>query len=108
LANQGFHVPDQIVGNVLQRFGIPPVPKRGQETTWRQFNPLETRRVTPAGNTRHPTADWMPQPSLNATDVESGHLPGQRYLLHDRGTELCPALLNVLRTAGVQLALLPP
>jgi transposase InsO family protein len=138
LAN--LHVSDQTVGNVLQRYGIPPAPKRRQQTTWKQFISahmavltgvdfftvevltwrglatyyvlffvqLETRRVTLAGVTRHPTADWMLQMSRNATDEESGHLRGQRYLLHDRDTKFCPAFRDVLRTAGVRPIVLPP
>ena len=72
------------------------------------FIQLETRRVNLAGITRHPTAEWMLQMSRNATDEESGHLRGQRYLLHDRDTKFCPAFRNVLRSAGVRPVVLPP
>jgi putative transposase len=72
------------------------------------FIQLETRRITLAGITRHPTAEWMLQMSRNATDEESGHLRGQRYLLHDRDTKFCPAFRNVLRSAGVRPVVLPP
>jgi hypothetical protein len=50
------------------------------------FIHLESRRVSLAGLTRHPTAEWMIQMARNATDEASGFLRGQRYLLHDRGT----------------------
>ena len=140
LANLGHPVSDQTVGNVLRRYGIPPAPKRSQQTTWKEFISahmavltgvdsftvevltwrglatyyvlffvqLETRRVTLAGVTRHPTADWMLQMSRNATDGESGYLLGQRYLLHDRDTKFCSAFRDVLRTAGVRPVVLPP
>src|SRR5215510_1163184 len=72
------------------------------------FMQLDTRRITLAGITRHPTAEWMLQMSRNATDEESGHLRGQRYLLHDRDTKFCPAFRNVLRSAGVRPVVLPP
>ena len=72
------------------------------------FIQLETRRVTLAGITRHPTAEWMLQMSRNATDEISGHLNGQLYLLHDRDTKFCAAFRNVIRTAGVQPLMLPP
>src|SRR5262252_3395258 len=55
------------------------------------FLHLQTRRVSLAGITRHPTAEWMIQMARNAVDEESGHLRGQRYLLHDRDTKFCPA-----------------
>ncbi len=72
------------------------------------FLQLETRRVTLAGITHHPTAEWMLQMSRNATDEEFGHLRGQRYLLHDRDTKFCTAFRCVLRSAGVQPVVLPP
>src|SRR5260370_14313933 len=37
LANLGHTVSDQTVGNVLRRYGIPPAPKRSQNTTWKDF-----------------------------------------------------------------------
>ena len=37
LANLGHTVSDQTVGNILRRYGIPPVPKRSQNTTWKDF-----------------------------------------------------------------------
>src|SRR5215212_1940027 len=39
---------------------------------------LETRRVTVAGLTRHPTEEWMQQVARNLTDAEAGALQGQR------------------------------
>jgi putative transposase len=37
LANLGYTVSDQTVGNVLRRHGIAPAPKRSQTTTWKEF-----------------------------------------------------------------------
>ena len=37
LANLGYPVSDQTVGNILRRQGIAPVPERSQTTTWRDF-----------------------------------------------------------------------
>jgi putative transposase len=37
LANLGFEVSDQTVGNVLRRHGVPPAPERKRTTTWRAF-----------------------------------------------------------------------
>ena len=37
LANLGYTISDQTVGNVLKRHGIAPAPKRGQNTTWKEF-----------------------------------------------------------------------
>src|SRR5215472_17177456 len=37
LADLGYEVCDQTVGNVLQRHGLPPVPERKHTTTWSAF-----------------------------------------------------------------------
>src|ERR1700692_1254181 len=37
LANLGYEISDQTVGNVLQRHGLPPAPERKRTTTWAAF-----------------------------------------------------------------------
>jgi putative transposase len=37
IANLGYEVSDETVGNVLKRHGIAPAPKRSQTTTWKEF-----------------------------------------------------------------------
>src|SRR5260370_20447679 len=37
LANLGYEISDQTVGNVLRRHGLPPAPKRKRTTTWASF-----------------------------------------------------------------------
>jgi putative transposase len=37
LANLGYTISDQTVGNILMRHGIPPAPERKTTTTWREF-----------------------------------------------------------------------
>jgi putative transposase len=37
LANLGYEVSDQTVGNVLRRHGMPPAPERKRTTTWQAF-----------------------------------------------------------------------
>lgn len=48
------------------------------------FLHLETRRVSLAGITRHPTEKWMDQMARNAIDEGSGYLRQDRYVLRDR------------------------
>ena len=72
------------------------------------FIHLESRRVSLAGLTKHPTAEWMLQMARNATDDGSGFLRGVRYLLHDRDTKFCAAFLDVLRSSGIRPLALPP
>jgi putative transposase len=37
LANLGYHVSDQTVGNVLRRHSLPPAPERKRTATWADF-----------------------------------------------------------------------
>ena len=72
------------------------------------FLHLETRRVSLAGITRHPTEEWMTQMARNAVDEESGYLRQQRYVLHDRDTKFCADFRKTLATGGVKCLRLPP
>src|SRR5262245_49067949 len=60
------------------------------------FLHLQTRRVTLAGITRHPTETWMTQMARNAVDEASSHLRQHRYLLHDRDTKFCASFRAIL------------
>jgi transposase len=140
LSNLGHVVSDQTVGNILRRHGIPPAPKRSQNTNWKDFIAahmavlagvdfftvevltwrglatyyvlffldLETRRVSLAGITRHPTEAWMEQMARNAIDEASGHLRKHRYVLHDRDTKFCASFQAMLATGNVNCIALPP
>jgi len=68
---------------------------------------LETRRVSLAGITRHPTGEWMAQMGRNAIDETSGSLRQQRYLLHDRDTKFCKEFRETLAAGGVKCLRLP-
>src|SRR3954451_2274271 len=72
------------------------------------FLHLETRRVTVAGITQHPTEEWMVQMARNAVDVVDGTLLPVRYALHDRDTRFCSSFRTMLRSGGVQPVRLPP
>ena len=63
---------------------------------------LETRRVTLAGFTRHSTEEWMQQIARNLTDIDSGALRDQKYLLHDGDTKFCAGFRSILRDGGVE------
>ena len=69
---------------------------------------LETRKVTLAGITRHPTEQWMEQIARNLTDAEGGALRGQRYVLHDRDAKFCARFRSILQDGGVEPLRLPP
>src|SRR5215831_9970001 len=71
------------------------------------FLHLETRRITLAGITRHPTEAWITQMARNAVDDTSGALRQCRYVLHDRDAKFCSTFDNVLTSEGVQCLRLP-
>lgn len=71
------------------------------------FIHLESRRVSLAGMTRHPTEAWMEQIARNVTDESSGCLREHRYLLHDRDTKFCASFRSILRAGGVEPVKLP-
>jgi len=72
------------------------------------FLHLETRRVSLAGITRHPTEEWMTQMARNAVDNETGYLLHHRYVLHDRDTKFCAEFRESLAAGGVKCLQLPP
>src|SRR5919206_2626282 len=72
------------------------------------FLHLETRRITLAGITRHPTEAWITQMARNAVDDASGALRQCRYVLHDRDAKFCSAFEDVLASEGIQSLRIPP
>src|SRR5690242_6450273 len=72
------------------------------------FLQLETRRVSLAGITRHPTEEWMTQMGRNATDEAGGCLRQHRYVLHDRDSKFCTEFRETLAAGGVKCLRLPP
>jgi len=136
LANLGYEVSDQTVGNVLN---IAPAPKRSQSTSWKEFIQshmavlagidfftvevlswrglvtyyglcfihLESRRVSLAGITRHPDQAWMQQMARNATGEEWGLVEQRRYALHDRDTKFCSVFRDTLAAGGIKPIPLP-
>jgi putative transposase len=72
------------------------------------FLHLETRRVTLAGITQHPTEEWMVQMARNAVDDVDGALLPIRYALHDRDTKFCSSFRTMLQSGGVKPIRLPP
>ena len=72
------------------------------------FLQLETRRVSVAGLTRHPTESWMAQIARNAINEASGNLHQLRYVPHDRDTKFCASFRAMLAIGNVKCLMLPP
>lgn len=66
------------------------------------FIHLESRRICPAGVTRHPDQAWMEQMARNVTMEESGFLSNCRYLLHDRDSKYCSSFRQLLEAENVR------
>jgi len=79
LADLGYDISDQTVGNILKRRGLPSAPDRQKTTTWKDF----IRR-----------------------NLDGLLKPGQ-YLIHDRDTKFCAAFKHILDESGVKRLPLP-
>jgi putative transposase len=133
LANLGYGVCDQTVGNVLQRHGL--VPPRAQAHDIRThltllagtdfftaevltlrglvtyyvlfFIHLESRRVDIAGITVHPDERWMQQIARNVTMEGCGALRDCRYLLHDRDAKYTQSFRAIIASGQGEPLVLP-
>ncbi len=68
---------------------------------------LETRRVEVAGVVHQPDGRWMAQIARNLTDVASGFLCDERYVIHDRDPLFTAELRTILESAGLTPIRLP-
>lgn len=136
MANLGYKVSDQTIGNILKRHDIPPAPKRKRTTSWRDeltsvmvgtdfftvkvltlrglktyyvlfFIHLENRRICLAGVTRYPDQGWMEQMARNVTMEETGFLVGKRYLLHNRDSKYCPSFRQLIKAEKIKKGTMP-
>jgi hypothetical protein len=71
------------------------------------FLHLETRPVTIAGITGHPTEPWMTQMARNAVDEIYGVFRLIRFALYDRDSKFCASIRATLPSGGVRPLLLP-
>ena len=94
MANLGYRLSDQTVGNILQRHGIPSAPERQRTTTWNDF--IRAHRSVLAGT------DFR-----NVTMDEWGFLEGCRYLIHDRDTKFTDSFHAIDKSGHVEPLKLP-
>jgi putative transposase len=72
------------------------------------FIHLASREIHVAGVTPHPNETWMVQVARNVTMEAWGFLSPGPYLIHDRDGQYCPALQQIIDTAGVTRVPWPP
>jgi putative transposase len=133
LSNLGYVISDQTVGNVLRRYGVPPVPERKRTTPWSVF--IQTHLALLAG-TDFFTAEVLTLRGLVTYYVlffihlEScrvniagitvypdepwmkqmegcGALRDCRYLLHDRDTKFTKSFRAIIASGRVEPLALP-
>ena len=99
MANLGFRVSDQTIGNILKRQGIPPAPEGRKTTTWSDFIRSHMDMLA--------AADWMTQMARNVTMADDGFLSSSRYLIHDRDSKFCESFQLTLDAVGIKTLELP-
>jgi putative transposase len=115
LANPGYEVCNQTVGNVLQRHGLPPAPERKRTTFWPAF--IRTHLALLAG-TDFFTAEVLTLRGLityyvlffihlESRRVVYGALRCCRYLLHDRDTKFSQSFRAIIASGEVEPLMLP-
>jgi hypothetical protein len=137
LANLGYAVSDQTVGNVLKRHGIAPAPKRSQSTTCKEF--IQSHMAVLAGidfftvevlrwhglvtyfvlffihleSRRVSLAGITRHPDqawmqqMARNGERWGFLEQRRYVLHDRDTKFCSVFRATLTAGGIEPIQLP-
>jgi putative transposase len=65
LANLGYTISDQTVGNILKRHGLPPAPERKTTTTWKEFIRTHMEVLVATSNSRYSAC--CPSLRLNKT-----------------------------------------
>ena len=82
MANLGYTLSDETVGNILRRNGIPPAPERKHMTTWTDFIRAHM-------------------------SVLAGFLESCRYLIHDRDTKFTDSFRAIVKSSHVEPLKLP-
>jgi Homeodomain-like domain len=67
LANLGYTISDQTVGNILKRYGIPPAPAQEKTTTWKDFSRMHLDVVW-SNNSNSPFLKWL-RPTIARTSA---------------------------------------
>lgn len=136
LRKLGHAISEQTIANILERYGIPPVPQRGTSTSWRHlmqhykaqilacdfftvdtlflqtvyvlfFIELHTRRVYLADCTTHPKAAWVTQQARQMVWQLEDRQPSIHFLIHDRDTKFVAAFDTVFQSTHVHIIRTP-
>jgi putative transposase len=132
LLKLGYTISHETVGNILQRYGIPPAPEREPSPSWRHlmthykdqllacdfftvetlflqtlyvlvFVEIGTRRVHFAGCTAHPDNAWVTQQARQVMWELEDREPGIRFLIRDNDKKFTDAFDTVFRSEGIDV-----
>lgn len=92
LANLGYEISDQTVGNILRRHGLPPAPERKRTTTWATF--VRTHLALLAGT------DFFTAEVLTLRGLVTYYVLFFIHLESRRVTYLCVPAASHLQTAN--------
>jgi putative transposase len=76
LANLGYTISDQTVGNILTRHGIPPAPERKTTTTWKEFVRSHLDVLVATTSLRRRSGPWVGWWRITSSSF-SGSAPGK-------------------------------
>jgi putative transposase len=132
LLKLGYTISHEMVGNILERHGIPPAPERDPSPSWRHlmthyrdqllacdfftvetlflqtlyalvFIEIGTRRVHFAGCTAHPDNVWVTQQARQVMWELQDREPGIRFLIRDNDKKFTEAFDTVFRAEGIDV-----
>ncbi len=105
LANLGYTLSDETVGNILRRNGIHPAPERKRTTTWKSFI---RAHLAVLARTDFFTVEVLTLRGLVTYDVLFFiHLESRRYLIHDRDTKFTDSSRSLIKSSHVEPLRLP-
>jgi len=95
LANLGYTISDQTVGNILKRHGIPPAPERKKTVTWREFVRIHVDVLGATDFFRSELGAWFAFVlswvlSLSLPDPCLRHVASMRSYLHQWWVRVVP------------------
>ena len=105
MANLGYTLSDETVGNILRRNGIPPAPERKHTTTWTDF--IRAHMSVLAGT------DFFTVEVLTLRGLVTYYvlffilLESRRYLIHDRDTKFTDSFRAIVKSSHVEPLKLP-
>ena len=105
MANLGYTLSDETVGNILRRNGIPSAPERKHMTTWTDF--IRAHMSVLAGTDFFTVEVLTLRGLVNYYVLFFILLESRRYLIHDRDTKFTDSFRAIVKSSHVEPLKLP-